>query len=564
MSTSKLCAPCNLSGKQAESVKWCSDCEVFLCAGCSSYHKALPPLRHHQLVDINVFLSTDVDVLSNKCPCEKHQGRHSEFFCADDEVLCCHLCLLVDHVSCQNILALDIACKDAKQSLCFTESVLQLDNISDTLEKLSIDRQENKSALVKQAELLRQKIEKAKRKAIDQILATERSLINQVGHLESKSINDLEKDETLLKSVQQENEKQKEHAKLMVAHGSDKQTFLFVRKLVPYIRETGMKIEKTIQTFKTMSVGIDEPSDLSKLISSLGSTIKITTKPCNIPFKIFKQQQAQMISAYPGIAPMKSLTLKRKVNLITMDSKIKDIIVTGMTCTDNNKLLLSNCTFNTSILVLDDDAKYLKSIPSWHLPWDIAMIPGKNVAVATFSSQVQSFFDVDKMRLMKTKRTNEKLVYGGRGIIVTQSDMILLGLSSAISILNIEGEEYSSIRFPDINGFIDYLHMRDNGDIYLSNGEDVYCVKLDGTIVFKYSSENLKTPQKIATDQNGIVYIVGKDSNNVHRITSDGRFIDHILDNDLKQPQAICFNKNYTKCYVTSNNGKFLFLYDCN
>ena len=165
---------------------------------------------------------------------------------------------------------------------------------------------------------------------------------------------------------------------------------------------------------------------------------------------------------------------------------------------------------------------------------------------------------------MKTKRTNEKLVYSGRGITVTQSDMILLGLSSAISILDVAGQEYSSIRFPDIKGSIDYLHMRDNGDIYLSIGEDVYCVKLDGTIVFKYSSENIRTPQKIATDQNGIVYIVGKNSNNVHRITPDGRFIDQILDNDLKQPQAICFNKNYAKCYITSNNGKSFFLYDCN
>ena len=266
------------------------------------------------------------------------------------------------------------------------------------------------------------------------------------------------------------------------------------------------------------------------------------------------------ISTYSGIVPLKSLTLKRKVNLITMDSRVKDIIVTGMTCTNNNKLLLSNCTLNTSILVLDDDAKYLKSIPSWHLPWDIAMIPAKNVAVATFGSQVECFFDVDKMRLMKTKRTNEKLVYGGRGITVTQSDMILLGLSSAISILDVAGQEYSSIRFPDIKGSIDYLHMRDNGDIYLSNGEDVYCVKLDGTIVFKYSSENIRTLQKIATDQNGIVYIVGKNSNNVHRITPDGRFIDQILDNDLKQPQAICFNRNYAKCYITSNNGIFFSL----
>ena len=143
MSTSKSCAPCNLSGKQEESVKWCFDCEVVLCAGCSSYHKTLPPLRHHLLVDINVFLSTDVGVLSNKCPCEKHPDRQSEFFCSDDEVLCCHLCLSVDHVSCQKVLPLDIAVKNAKQSPCFAESVLELENISDTLEKLSTDRQEN-------------------------------------------------------------------------------------------------------------------------------------------------------------------------------------------------------------------------------------------------------------------------------------------------------------------------------------------------------------------------------------------------------------------------------------
>ena len=144
--------------------------------------------------------------------------------------------------------------------------MFELDNISDTLEKLSTDRQENKSDLIKQAELLRQKIAKAKQTAIDQIIETERSLLNQAGHLESKSINDLEKDEALIKSVQQ-SEKQEEHAKLMVAHGSDKQTFLLMRKLVPYIRQTGKKIEKTMQTFKTMSVGIDETGDLSKSIS---------------------------------------------------------------------------------------------------------------------------------------------------------------------------------------------------------------------------------------------------------------------------------------------------------
>ena len=88
---------------------------------------------------------------------------------------------------------------------------------------------------------------------------------------------------------------------------------------------------------------------------------KFTTKPCNILFKTCKQRQAQTISAYPSIVPLKSLTLKRKVNLISMVSGVKDIMVTGMTCTNNNKLLLSSCTHYTNILVLNDTGQYLRS-----------------------------------------------------------------------------------------------------------------------------------------------------------------------------------------------------------
>jgi hypothetical protein len=121
-------------------------------------------------------------------------------------------------------------------------------------------------------------------------------------------------------------------------------------------------------------------------------------------------------------------------------------MVTGMTCTSDNKLLLSNCGNDNCIHVFDDNGQYLRDIPSSGvLSWDIAMIPGKNVAVATFASQGTCFFDVDRMREIKERKTR-----WGRAITVAQSDMLLLGSSSTILILDVEGKTQSSISFPDI------------------------------------------------------------------------------------------------------------------
>ncbi|CAC5397493.1 unnamed protein product [Mytilus coruscus] len=57
--------------------------------------------------------------------------------------------------------------------------------------------------------------------------------------------------------------------------------------------------------------------------------------------------------------------------------------------------------------------------------------------------------------------------------------------------------------------------------------------------------ESMDTPTDICSDNNGHVYVSGQGSNNIHRLTQDGKVLDISLDSrhGIIQPVALCFNQ---------------------
>ena len=90
---------------------------------------------------------------------------------------------------------------------------------------------------------------------------------------------------------------------------------------------------------------------------------------------------------------------------------------------------------------------------------------------------------------------------------------------------------------------------------YVTDRVSLYCIKPDGGEVFTYNSPDLCGAWGVTTDNHGNVYIVGRISNNIHRLRPDGTFIDIILkeEDNIKAPITCCFNRNYRKLYVVSN-----------
>jgi hypothetical protein len=78
------------------------------------------------------------------------------------------------------------------------------------------------------------------------------------------------------------------------------------------------------------------------------------------------------------------------------------------------------------------------------------------------------------------------------------------------------------------------------------------------------TSPDLRGIVCITTDNHGNVYIVGYNSYNIHRFRSDGTLIDIILskEHNIRCPRTCCFNRNYTKLYVSNNAGTVLSVFN--
>ncbi|KAK3591681.1 hypothetical protein CHS0354_040605 [Potamilus streckersoni] len=82
----------------------------------------------------------------------------------------------------------------------------------------------------------------------------------------------------------------------------------------------------------------------------------------------------------------------------------------------------------------------------------------------------------------------------------------------------------------------------------------LYCFDMDGRMMYKYSADNLKKPFGVATDRDDNVYLVGRGSNNIHQLTSDGTPIRIITEDIPRGSMAVCFSNSLDRFLITNDS----------
>lgn len=108
MDSIQLCDPCERTSKSSFAVKYCRDCEDFICSECAVDHSKFEAFVSHHVVDANV---TDDQsfVVSKECP--THEGMTLDCFCSVHDSIYCKSCIASMHRACENIQPLDVAAK---------------------------------------------------------------------------------------------------------------------------------------------------------------------------------------------------------------------------------------------------------------------------------------------------------------------------------------------------------------------------------------------------------------------------------------------------------------------
>jgi len=96
------------------------------------------------------------------------------------------------------------------------------------------------------------------------------------------------------------------------------------------------------------------------------------------------------------------------------------------------------------------------------------------------------------------------------------------------------------------------------------NTNDVTCCDLHGTVQWEFNGESvLKGPRGISVDNDGSVYVVGRNSNNVVVISPDGHRHRQLLSSKdgLSVPLVLDYDKSTNRLLVV-NESKPAFLFD--
>ncbi|XP_071121823.1 uncharacterized protein [Mytilus edulis] len=536
----KYCEPCTARGRTPSAFQWCTECEEALCSECTEAHKVQKMSRSHHLVEIGK-IPNKIDLSYN---CSKHQHLLFDYFCVDHDVICCKECLPKDHRACKNISSIDIASKRFKKSQSFLDFEEQLHFILETLEKMKKNRKENSSRLELEETKIRKEIAKAKEYFIKRLESLEKSLLKQLTELKNKNTTVIKHHEQDICELVTSTKVQKEALEFVRDHCSEKQAFVSIHSSKPILDDIENKVKQLTESFVDTSLKFIEKHS-KEYLTDIGS-IELKETPSSVSTVPYKQRQSQV-----------PIVLKQSITSLTylydIDMKGEELnTVTGITITDNNTLIF--CDVNKQkVYFCDKNDAYQSSIScSPHQPWDITVIPGTTTAVMSCASTPYiQLIDIDRQQILQQVEVKQCLCYG----VAATKDNIYIGSSGKIYVLDLFGNFVRTIQLKNVGYYVIYISACSNGNICYSYNNEVQCITSVGEPVFSYTSPDLQDARGIQIDDAGNIYVLGRDSQNIHILTSSGTRVNILSPDNLYKPLTFHYNKKLSKVYNTNNDG---------
>ncbi|XP_071177796.1 protein wech-like [Mytilus edulis] len=554
MSSHSFCAPCARIDNSSPSVKFCMDCEETLCNECLRAHKTIKILMSHHLIDLEASLAMPVKVMSSQNHCSFHSDFILDFYCTYHDSVCCQSCISIEHRGCDKVLTLKEASKDIKASALLSNTTEGLNQILLTTEEIIKNRKSNI-----------QKIEDGGTSIVESISKAKISLINKLDEMQKLALSKLsDKQGTVLLKMKSECNEAEQMSKLVYEHtkqmeflstnGSNNQIFLFLQKMKMVLADENQNIKDFIAKLQEPCLSYKE-TPIFAFDQDFGS-IEITSQPCSVEYKETRHHEAMLLLDIRN--PPRSFSLHHEIKVFTA-SEVQSNGITGIVFIDQNKIAV--CSKECSKLyIYEVVGKRLKEVQldtPCH-PWGLAYNSTTNTIVVNLGNHKLQFIknyiaapagDIPKDATHGVSWVDDKFYIGGLGKMYK---------------LNSSMQEIQSHKIGTYTLY--FIHFRDD-KLYLSEytKDNIYCIKEDGTIIFTFSSKNLKGPDGITSDGKGNIYIVGRSSNNIHRLSSDGTSSEVVLrqEDGLNEPIAICFSKDYRKLLVSNNEGRTISVFDC-
>ena len=565
MSTSpSFCGMCDNRHISKPSEAWCRDCEEGLCTECIEYHSSWKLSRSHTTIPIAEYQKLPSSVLKIKEHCSEHQEKFN-LYCKEHECPCCRICIVKKHSDCKNVAIMEEIIKNVKTSTMFTETEHLIKELIDNIGKIKQNRETNSSAVKEQKRIIENEIQELRTKINNHL---DRLQENMMTEFDEAEIQVTDETRELLISLDEKEKELTEHQTNIVnmkKYASDLQTFIAIKQ-----------IEKEVETQDTclQSIVSSESLNQTKLTYKIDTGLKnLTTsiqkfaevvaesKPCEMTFVRQKDKQAQMMVA--ALSPPVSvqniqLNLKQKIN-------IKGTNIRGCSLLPDGRMVFS-CYSSDIVRFINKEGIELFQIgkdKTGSGTYDTVYIKDTNSIAVSSGGGGKSciaIIDIESEKVMTTIPMDTN-IYGmavrGRTIYYCTSGkgLKMLNLSDT-SVSDIISSCMSCVYY--VATFGDKLYYTN------TNTNTVTCCDLHGTTQWEFKDTRvLHCPVGISVDNDGNVYVVGRQSNIVMVIFPDGQRHRQLLSSKdgLVSPRVLDYDRSTNRLLVVNQNST-AFLFD--
>ncbi|XP_052077166.1 uncharacterized protein LOC127715168 [Mytilus californianus] len=547
--STSLCGVCGLRHLSKPSTVWCLDCDEGLCFDCKEHHSLLKATKSHNIISINEYQKLPRNVLEITQYCTKHEEIF-QIFCKKHDCPCCRKCIIETHNNCIDLIEIEDYIKDVKSSARLSDLEDILNETTENVKKICINKQENLTSLQEVRKKIENEIVQTRIKINNHLDKLQADLIQE---LYAKEANESKKILQVLKLLEEKEAQLKECQNNFVhikKYASDVQLFLSMKQIendtvkdeefVQSLMENG-RIFQVILYLKdiidTKNIAVDIP-----YIGKVG----VDYSPSLVSITKNKEKQAQMMATKTTIKSIKNIALKVQKKITACGSGS-----TGCTQLSHGNIAFANEKERNITVVKSDGSLDFKIDLKPYRPLDITYIPYTNTIVVTSrSSNDIKIVDVNARGVLKTYCLDAPCA----GIAYTEKRIILCSTNEGILELNQHDGSVKTI-VPD--KLHDYAHVALLGDqIFYTNSltKSVICCDLLGRKQWVFQYPKLSRLFGVAVDIDGHVFVAGNSSHNVVVISPDGKQQKQLLSSKdgVDWPNGLIYDRHKNQLLVTN------------
>lgn len=535
------CDPCQYEGIQRESRAYCQDCNEFLCQDCMQAHRKFQAFRLHSILREKSMPKTR-ETTSRKLAlklCDDHRLNEVQFYCSNHDSVFCGLCRTAKHSTCENKRINDIIGEDDRKE--FKDVASDIEKLkgefgqfrTNDIVEIDFSRHKRERLLLN---TLRQRMNKCFDRLQSEIIDKEKEDRKFVeNHKENAALfKEAVKNITLLQEdidqVSQSNDTVAIFAAtkklkricndytLVKSTATPEQRIKFEDKRIMEMEELCENVCRVTEskTFQEVTSDIQDTYPAETQTNQLPKNSSTATADSSL-VDVREQNKAgsenrggqQQQTASNEKKSFANLNMTKRYKISISDRSECDI--TGSVFLPDGSLVLCDHK-NGNIILLDKSFKETDTLHFEGNPWDVAVFSENEIIVSLPDEKVLTYMTIDSGKLHRA--TNICQRKSAWGIAVHNETLITTFRSNrykgGLQIRNKNGQIIRTIA-DDVHGedlFIAPLYVnvdQSSGKIYVSdNGQNtVFCLNLDGKILFKVSNEIFGSPKKLTVDDEG-------------------------------------------------------------